>query len=448
MPTPDQVFSSAKALPATYVKRAIRATDRLPDFYDTYDDWLADEFRHDYGGFTVYGMTKIGKTSMVERAMEEADKKPVVLEGVYLDTIDALFEQLASELKVPLNWSHQHTRGTDTQVKLAANFDPVTAEVGRGGSTNNVHSHGGVFSLRHQAITALKDSGRPLVIDDFHHCTAEVAAELGKILKPVVRETVVVLIAIPSQVFAPMRSAMDNIGRFKSIEIKPWTTEELKEIARAGFTELGYAAPAENLSTMLSREAFGSPHLMQEFCLQTSRKLVHNSISPDEAVSEAFELTRKVLQYVADENRPQTFDLIRRGKDPRGKRRNLYRLERVPKPAVDKARDNYELTLLALRELMRDLPSGENRTFTAPEIADQIRTWGIWREDKPDDRTFPTGQVTRALTGMGELADKAKGNLEPVLKTTPKSEKSGHAEIEILDPFLKCYLVHGDWLLG
>lgn len=39
-----------------------------PHMYGTFEDWQSSEFKRNNGGFVIHGMTKMGKTSLVERA--------------------------------------------------------------------------------------------------------------------------------------------------------------------------------------------------------------------------------------------------------------------------------------------------------------------------------------------------------------------------------------------
>lgn len=443
--SPEAVFSSARVPEVTFVKRIREGSDQVPGYYSTYDEWLEDEFRQDQGGFVVYGMTKIGKTSMIEKAMRAANKDPILLEGVHLDSIASFFEHLSSELTSPSSWSRHETAGQSSSSKTTADAGVAKATISAEANTTSGTEWLGELNTVHQAIKALRIAGRPIIVDDFHHCDQEVAAELGKILKPVVRDVLVVLIAIPSQVFAPMLNAVDNAGRFKTVEIRPWAREELTRIGEAGFTELGYGDCAKDVSWMLAREAFGSPHLMQEYCLQTARRFIRTDVSVERAVADAHESMDNMLQQVADLNKPPAFRAIRSGKEKR-RDRNSYLLEKAPEEIPSSGLDNYELTLLALREMLKDRPSAENRTYSSKELADLIRTWVPTVVDRADNKSFETNQVARAFTGMHESAEAVKNELDPVLKVTPKGQGNPHPQLDILDPFFKCYLVHGKWL--
>src|ERR1700692_3461803 len=61
-------------------------------------------------------------------------------------------------------------------------------------------------------------------------------------------------------------------GRVQGIDFTYWEVEETRKIAEQGFEALGVRLPDFALNRM-AEEAFGSPQLMQQICLQACMRL-------------------------------------------------------------------------------------------------------------------------------------------------------------------------------
>ncbi len=444
--TPFDVFNPDKVPEATYTSRQ---SDSMgdppfdPRMYGTYEDWLSSEFKRNNGGFVIHGMTKMGKTSMVERALDGAGKSALTIEGTTIDTIEDFYSQIVTELELTQEWSvnNEKTRSNSAEAKLHSRIAYIRKELST--SEANSLTESGQKNLAKLVSGGIKLSGRPLVIDDFHHCESNLAASIGKVLKPIVRDNLVVLIAIPSQAFAPMIKAPDNVGRFRSIEVKPWGVQELQEIGLKGFPQLGYDISIEDISRRIAQEAFGSPHLMQAYSLEIARDLVGRSITPEAAFREVDENLKANLQRISSSYKPSSFGEILAGKNPRGKERTRYSIAKPPEPELqNKTFDLYEVLLLSLRHLLIVATgSNQNRnlSFTPTEVVEMTRRWQV-------EPTYTKKQATTAMSNSHDRAEELRDGLDPVLKLGPGSGPNGEATIDLLDPFFVSYLVHGQWV--
>jgi hypothetical protein len=76
-----------------------------------------------------------------------------------------------------------------------------------------------------------------------------------------------IFVAVPHRASDIVRAEREMEGRVEQMLIKPWSKDELEAIAAKGFDALNVTCePA--FSERLARESYGSPHLMQTFCLQ------------------------------------------------------------------------------------------------------------------------------------------------------------------------------------
>ena len=56
-------------------------------------------------------------------------------------------------------------------------------------------------------------------------------------------------------------------GRVEQLRVTPWAPDELEDIAQKGFAALNINTPP-SISSRMASESYGSPHLMQNFCLR------------------------------------------------------------------------------------------------------------------------------------------------------------------------------------
>ena len=107
-----------------------------------------------------------------------------------------------------------------------------------------------------------------LVIDDFHYIHGDAQLDIVRGLKPLVFDGLRVVIAsVPHRAFDAVRVEKEMTGRVEQLSIPMWERSELETIADRGFAELNVTADPADVQR-LAKEAFRSPHLMQDFCLQ------------------------------------------------------------------------------------------------------------------------------------------------------------------------------------
>lgn len=119
-----------------------------------------------------------------------------------------------------------------------------------------------------QIIQYLIDNDKVLVIDDFHYVAREMQMYIARTLKTELFNGLkAVIISLPPRSDEAIICNPDLIGRTTSIEILPWTADELKAIAVKGFKLLGMPI-GEAEENLLAQESITSPQLMQENCFQ------------------------------------------------------------------------------------------------------------------------------------------------------------------------------------
>jgi hypothetical protein len=229
----EDVFSTGKTPEVTYTPRTGGDLNGL-----TFDQRLKDKVVRKSGGVMLFGVSKSGKTSLVERVLPESDA--CWLQGTRINTMDDFWRTLAQQLDVSDTRSAQvssdtsRTEGDKFEVGLkgvaSAGFDnsDKTSD-----ATSHTWSYSGVSAQ--QVEDALTADPRPIVLDDFHHVDPAHHAAIAKAIKPLLRKTFIVLVAIPSHSFDPARTVADIGGRMTQFKIPDWTVDELTAIGEGDF---------------------------------------------------------------------------------------------------------------------------------------------------------------------------------------------------------------------
>lgn len=113
-----------------------------------------------------------------------------------------------------------------------------------------------------------------IIIDDFHYVNNELKRVIVRALKPLILQGLnVIVISIPGRQHDAVVAEREMGGRISPIEVKSWSMDDLVKIAKTGFNYIGKDVDMRAIETM-AKESFGSPHLMQGFCLDLSLRLI------------------------------------------------------------------------------------------------------------------------------------------------------------------------------
>jgi len=266
-----------------------------------------------------------------------------------------------------------------------------------------------------QVVREIAGSDYVVFIDDFHYMTADVQKDVARQIKEAAEKNVSICTAsVPHRADDVVRSNVELRGRVKAIDFDYWTNAEVAEIGRRGFEALNLAVPAE-LIEQLASEAFGSPQLMQQMCLQTCYYFDHYERSVtrqfasvgSNALKSIFEITSTTTDFSS------LLDALHAGPKQRGTTRNQFKF-------VDgSSGDVYRCILLAIQ---RD-PS--QLSFTYDDIYQ--RTRNVCEGDSP-----PGSSVAQALEQLETISN----TIQP---TAPVVEWSEDV-LDIVDPYFLFYL--------
>lgn len=375
---------------------------------------------------TVTGATKSGKTVLVNRvfprsktiwvdggaAGSEDDFWGYVLEG--LSGFTGITNSSSGENAIEVQGGAEGKAG----VPFVAS-GKVKTQGGYSRKKGKQQSKSLRLSARSAAISQLRGAMIPLVIDDFHYLDRKFQGNIIRAIKPLIFEGLpVVIIAIPHRRYDAIKVEREMTGRLESVVIPSWEHGELEAIPKTGFPLLNTEI-SSSITHRYAEEAYGSPHLMQEFCRELCR-INHLNETPDR--------TRKIksapddlFQSVAEQTGKVVFDRL-----SKGPRQRSDRLQRKLKSG--ETADIYEVVLLALVNLKPGLD-----TIDYESLRGSIRE--ILASDLPQAH-----EVTRVLGKMADIASSDEAST-PVVDWEEDEQR-----LHITDPYFAYYLKWGSHL--
>lgn len=377
---------------------------------------------------TVTGATKAGKT-VLTRTVFPRDAA-VWLDGGAFSNEESLWQEVLRQLDKFVEVSvetresaaSEDRAGIDAGVSIGSMFR-IGANLGEAKTVESTSAvvRGRLDAIKPLAINALRNTDSPLIIDDFHYLDREIQGQIVRALKPLIFDGVtVIILAIPHRRFDTLRVEREMTARVEQIEVPAWSVDELMEISRVGFDTLNVSIEASE-QRAFAEEAHGSPHLMQEFCLELCFR---NAISETAYSLRHVDVGRKereaVFRTVAASTGKTMFEKLSRG--PR------QRTDRKERELADGSKtDIYGLVLKALANMKPGIETIEYEALRA-SIRDTSRG-GV----------LPGAhEVSRVLEHMAQIAADDEAST-PVIDWE-KDERRLH----ITDPFFAYYLRWGD----
>ena len=372
---------------------------------------------------TVTGATKSGKTVLTNKVFprnnnlwvdggaigEENDLWNYILEGLRGYT-DLELEQ-AKESTSTIGGEIEGEAGLPLVAKAKGKIDAEFS-----GSHGYTKIKAISLSPRSAAITQLRRAEIPLIIDDFHYLDRNFQGDVIRGLKPLIFEGIpVILIAIPHRRYDAVKVEREITGRLESITIPTWTINELLEIPDEGYPLLNVHL-ANNVALRLAKEAYGSPHLMQEFCRELA--LINNIQETQQEKYTIDSVSDQLFTKVAEGTGRIIFDKL-----AKGPRQRTDRIQRTLK--TGEAADIYKVILYALARISPGLD-----TIEYEQLRSAIK-------EVLTDNIPQAHEVTRVLEKMAEIADSDEAS-PPVLDWEKEEQK-----LHITDPFFAFFLKWG-----
>jgi hypothetical protein len=393
----------------TYVPRdELQLEERFRDYLD-----------ERYKVLSLSGPTKSGKTVLVKRVVPNA----IWVSGGEISSATDFWKLLVDKLDgwIEVEKSRAKTEGEDTSASAGVEGGPVVVkakgEVGVGTSQLDERVH----TVRRdrpasQVATDLLLLAKPVVvIDDFHYLREAEQLKIVRGMRALIFDGVpLILLSVPHRVYDAVRAEPEMTGRVVPLTSPFWSDDDLTAIAELGFDALNVSAHRRVIARLV-RESFGSPFLMQDFCLELCKT---NGIRERQGMERALQAPEwdAFFRERAAGTAKGEFDRLARG--PR------ERTKRIPRQLKDgREVDIYHLVLAAIAH------TGPKTTISDTELRESIRA--IMSGDPPASHEVP-----RVLDQMTEIARKGKG--EPVV-----DYMADERTLHIADPFFAYYLKWG-----
>ena len=224
----------------------------------------------------------------------------------------------------------------------------------------------------------------------------------------------VILMSVPHRVYDAVRAEPEMTGRVVPVTSPFWSNDDLVAIAELGFDAINVTAKSGTVDRLV-KESFGSPFLMQEFCLELCKE---NNVRTKQGPLVELEPPdwNAFFRARAAATAKGEFDRLARGPRERTKR----------KPRELEGGDTVDIYNLVLRAIAH---TGPKISIRDAELTESIRA--IMSGEPPASH-----EVTRVLEKMTEIAREGKG--EPVV-----DYMADERTLHIADPFFAYYLKWG-----
>lgn len=407
----SSVFTAGRLPRVTYIPREdLKLEGQLRDYLGDRGTILS-----------VAGPTKTGKTTLLRTVARDA----IWLSGGVIGSVEDMWAQIAENLGLWTAAGSAVANGESEDRTKAGQIGAGVVGGSYGVNEGTEHSRedslGRTTSSLVAARSALSGSLHVVVIDDFHYIDPSVQLGIVRGLKDLVFDGLgVVFASVPHRAFDAVRVEKEMTGRVTHLNIAPWGTQDLVEIARRGFGALHVTDAEDALSERLAEESFASPHLMQDFCRRLCRD---QGIGETQAVAMALAKPDDwgaFFRATAVDTAKSAFDLLAKG--PR------VRADRIKRTLQDGTTvDIYGAVLAAI-------------AYTGPQLSigyEQLRNAmrSVLKSEPPQRH-----EITRVLDQMTQIA-RTKVEGEPVIEYDGEM-----STLHISDPYFAFYLRWGQRL--
>jgi hypothetical protein len=370
---------------------------------------------------SLSGPSKSGKTVLIRKVISQDSL--ITVSGAAITEPGHLWDRVLNWMEAPSSTTHStgHTFSGEVAAKVQASAGIVVAKAqvegeGKAGygyerAKERVFERAGID----QVVKEIGGSDFVVFIDDYHYMPKDVQAAVGKQIKEAAERGINICTAsVPHRRDDVVRGNAELRGRVQGIDFAFWSEAETRCIAEQGFSALNRKLPPFVFDRM-AKEAFGSPQLMQQICLQACMRLGIDEkadVEVDVPVSEN-DLIKIFEQASTTTEFSSLLEGLHEGPKQRGSTRNQFKF------SDGTSGDVYRCILLGLRE------NPPRLSFPYAEIYERTRK--VCNEDAPAGSS-----VASALEQMPEIAT----DLEPNAQIIEWSDDV----LDIVDPYFLYYL--------
>lgn len=266
----SDVFSPGVMPELTYINRAPQGETM------TYEAKLKKALMKNGNLISITGGTKTGKTVLCNRVVGKDSF--IKISGSQIDSREKFWQLVAEKLELPEEISVSYATQAQDNQKTALSAKTALLNILSAGintekgssQTASENTTRKILRSNTLIMDLLIKSRIVLVIDDFHYIDKETQLYLARTLKAEIFNGLrAIILSLPHRADDAIRLNPDLIGRMSFIELAPWSKDELKEIARKGFSLLKMDITEDTLDYIATESAL-SPQLMQENCFNTA----------------------------------------------------------------------------------------------------------------------------------------------------------------------------------
>ena len=370
---------------------------------------------------SLSGPSKSGKTVLIRKLIDQ--NSLITVSGAAITEAANLWDRVLNWMEAPSSTttSGAHTVGVEGGGKLSGGSNWIIAKAQAEAeakakyeferSKERTYDRTGID----QVVKEIGGSDFVVFIDDYHYMPKDVQVTVGRQIKEAAERGINICTAsVPHRADDVVRGNAELRGRVQGIDFSYWSDKETIEIAKQGFSALGVELPSFVFERM-AQEAFGSPQLMQQICLQACLRIGVDEGTP---YTRTIPMTENDLVKVFEQASTTTdfsslLEGLHEGPKQRGSTRNQFTFKDGTQGDV------YRCILLALSE------SPPRLSFPYAEIYE--RTRGVCLDSVP-----PGSSVASALEQMPSIAQ----DLEPSAQIIEWSDDV----LDIVDPYFLYYL--------
>lgn len=261
---------------------------------------------------SVTGPTKTGKTTLLKSILADA----IWLAGGSIRSLSDFWDQTADCLGLYSGLEVQEVLNSEESLSVGVSGGAPGILQGSATGAYRTGQSGSTKFSQARPVSALTrkhlaERNSLVVIDDFHYILPEIQGDIVRAIKDLVFQGVgFVVVAVPHRSYDVMRVEKEMTGRVQQLGVGFWSESELEAIAAAGFKALNVVDEQSKLAERLAEESFGSPHLMQDFCLELcknngfrqSQRIPLHLVAPDWSTffsSRANQASRIAFEHLA-----------------------------------------------------------------------------------------------------------------------------------------------------
>ena len=231
---------------------------------------------------SISGPSKSGKSTLVRHVIEEYDSTPsfsVEIRGNNIDSGEDFWKNILKQLGEPSSRHYEKRQGTRKKdnFSIGAAIQALTAKYSKSTTEEDfeviVEDHNlGLNTIIEICNGEYSEDGENLrddfviFVDDAHKIPEEIHTPVAENIKEGLDKGLKFCIGYIDYRSDALTSAdIDLSDRVESVELEPWETDELEQIADKGFDKMELKVD-ESVIRVLAEESIQSPQLMQKLC--------------------------------------------------------------------------------------------------------------------------------------------------------------------------------------